>query len=338
MWTASMSGTPWSKDKMDDAVAHLRRRATIVFTAGQDTMEDLLALDTHVFARRPDLILFVANTAVNGRYPEPLLQALAGLQHVAALKLDIRQQQHLQELGALSNLEFLQLHAAKKISLDFIRNYKRLNYLALSGKFEDLSPIADIAMLTSLNLNCPVERLDFIADLPSMAYLALDSCTLNDSLDKLAYSPIHILRLSSVRNLTDISAVAALRNLAFLQLALPKVERLCDFSTMSKLKQLELCNMKSLQEIDALWTAYHVERLELNEISKAIKAEDLANMAYMPSLRQVDFRFIDSNKGRITALNQHFHNLGKEGLLYDNIPEAERIPSMAIAHLSNILM
>ncbi|WP_336780466.1 hypothetical protein [Paenibacillus illinoisensis] len=96
--------------------------------------------------------------------------------------------------------------------------------------------------------------------------------------------------------------------------------------------------MKSLREIDNLWTADRLEVLELKEIHKGIKAESFERLSEMPSLGQVDFRFIDHGKGRIAAMRKHMIDAGKEHLLYENIPEDQRIPSMALIHLSNILM
>ncbi|MEC0206521.1 hypothetical protein P4H39_28350 [Paenibacillus lautus] len=96
--------------------------------------------------------------------------------------------------------------------------------------------------------------------------------------------------------------------------------------------------MKSLQEINNLWTADKLEVLMLKEIHKGIKAEDLDGLADMDCLRQVDFRFIDSGKGRIAAMRKRMAEAGKEFLLYENIPEEKRIRSMALEHLSGILM
>lgn len=89
--------------------------------------------------------------------------------------------------------------------------------------------------------------------------------------------------------------------MAFLHLSLPKVERLCDFSNMQNLLQLELDFMKALQEIDNLWTAEQLEVLELKEIHTGIEAEDFSGLLKMDSLMQFDFCFIDHGKGRNAA-------------------------------------
>ncbi|MGI2294466.1 hypothetical protein [Paenibacillus sp. GXUN7292] len=337
-WAASMSGVPWTASKMNSAVKQLRNRATISFVVGSDLTDDLLLLDKQVFSKRPDLILSVYNPEEKGRYTEKFLEILAGLKHVAALDLSLKQQQDLSMLSGLRQMKFLIIRSKKSQNLDFIRNYKQLEYLWLSGKFVDLAPIADCMMLNTLILNCAIDQLDFVSELPLIKYLSIDSCTLNGSLDVLAHSNIRMLKLSAVHNLTNIDALGTLHNLAYLHLTLPKVERLCDFSNMKQLRQLELHFMKSLREIENLWTADRLEVLELREINNGIKAEALSRITEMDSLRQVDFRFIDFNKGRIAALSKCMHEAGKEQLLYENIPEEKRIPSMAIEHLSKILM
>ncbi|MEF2246347.1 hypothetical protein [Paenibacillus sp. IITD108] len=337
-WAASMSGVPWTASKMNSAVKQLRNRATISFVVGSDLTDDLLLLDKQVFSKRPDLILSVYNPEEKGRYTEKFLEILAGLKHVAALDLSVKQPQDLSILSALRQMKFLIIRSKKSQNLDFIRNYKQLEYLWLSGKFVDLAPIADCMMLNTLILNCAIDQLDFVSELPLIKYLSIDSCTLNSSLDALANSNISMLKLSSVRNLTNIDALGALHNLAYLHLTLPKVERLCDFSNMKQLRQLELHFMKSLREIENLWTADRLEVLELREINNGIKAEDLSRITEMDSLRQVDFRFIDFNKSRIAAMSKRMYETGKEQLLYENIPEEKQIPSMAISHLSKISM
>lgn len=69
-----------------------------------------------------------------------------------------------------------------------------------------------------------------------------------------------------------------------------------------------------------------------------IKAEAFDPLADMEHLRQVDFRFIDMNKGRIAAMRERLEQAGKGHLLIDHIPEEQRIRSMVIEHLSPILM
>lgn len=337
-WTASMRGIPWSMDKMESAVKQLRNRASLEFVVGSDNAVDLLKLDEWVFSKRPDLILHIYIPEEAGQYTEEVLDTLAGLRFVAALHLDLKQKQDLNRLGALDQMEFLRIRSPKQQNLDFIRNYKFLKYLELSGKFEDLSPIADCIRLDTLVLNCAIDQLDFVVELPMMKYLAIDSCTLNGSLDVLADSSISMLRLSSVRNLLNIDSLAKLKNLSYLSLSLPKVEHLCDFSQMNNLRQLELDYMKSLQEIENLWTASRLEVLTLKEIHTRIKAEAFDGLTKMECLRQIDFRFIDTGKGRIAAIRKRMAEAGKEHLLYENIPEEKQIRSLALEHLSRILM
>ncbi|MEC0206522.1 hypothetical protein P4H39_28355 [Paenibacillus lautus] len=100
-WAASMGGVPWNTDKMNSAVKQLRNRATISFVVGVDEAEDLLKLDEQVFSKRPDLILHIYHAEAKGRYTEEFLEKLSGLKFVAALHMDLKQQQDLNRLGAM---------------------------------------------------------------------------------------------------------------------------------------------------------------------------------------------------------------------------------------------
>lgn len=323
---------------MDSAVEHLRHRGTIVYTVGVDPIDDLFELDERVFAARPDLILRLDQADGKTRFAEPYLEALAAVKHVAALELNLQQRHELNGIAALERLEFLKVSARKQQSLDFIRGLKSLRFLSLSGKFDDLSPIADCRLLNTLLLSCTIETLDFAAHVPSLEYLSIDSCVCSGSLSVLADSGIRLLRLSSIRNLTNIDDLAALRQLEYVSLSLSKVERLCDFSAMDRLKQLELNGMKGLRDIGNLWTAARLESLELREIGKDVAADEWQGLTRLAQLRQVDFRWIDFGQARIAALHKLMSEAGKAHLVVENIPEEERIPSMGIAHLSRFLL
>ncbi|MFB9275502.1 hypothetical protein [Cohnella cellulosilytica] len=337
-WHASIQGVPWNEEKMNAAVEQLRHRATVSFLVGVDLTEELLELDARVFAKRPDLILHIWNRDEKTRYTDEFLETLASMKHAAALKLDLRLPQDLTRLGALKQMRFLNVSSPKKAqNLDFIRSYNELTYLELHGKFDNLAPIAECARLDTLVLNCAIDRLDVVTELPAIQYLSIDSCELKGPLEVLADSNVSMLVLSSVRNLSDIQAVGQLRGLSYLGLSLSKVERLCDFSKLGNLRQLELSCMKSLRDIGKLWSARRLEVLELREINTAIKAEAFAPMGEMENLRQVDFRFIDFNKGRIAAISQQLERTGKSHLLYENIPQEQRIRSLALEHLAPIL-
>lgn len=151
-------------------------------------------------------------------------------------------------------------------------------------------------------------------------------------------STISMLKLSSVRKMTSIQGLEQMRGLEYLHLSLPKLEQLCDFSHLTSLRQLELDYMKSLRDTTHLWTARALESIELKEMNTALKADSFAGLTGMEQLRQIDFRFIDVNKGRIAAMRDQLAKAGKSHLLYENIPEHERMNSIGIAHLSQVLM
>ncbi|MEK4663145.1 hypothetical protein MHH93_14665 [Priestia sp. FSL H7-0729] len=334
-WHASIQGIPWNAEKMDQAVNLLRRRGTVHFRVGADTFEDLAALDTNVFAARPDLILHISNADPTAAYSSGFLGRLGQLKH----ELDLLQAQDLTILGAMEQMQFLRLNSpAKATRLDFIKHYNQLTYLELRGKFKDLASIATCLSLNTIILNCSIETLDVLAKLPMLQYLSLDHGELKGGLDVLTESTISMLKLSSVRKLTSVQGIEQMHGLEYLHLSLPKLERLCDFSHMSFLRQLELDYMKSLRDTEHLWTAGALESIELKEINTALKADSFAGLTGLEHLRQIDFRYIDVNKGRIAAMRDHLAKAGKSHLLYENIPEHERMNSIGIAHLSHVLM
>ncbi len=318
---------------MDEAVEHLRRRAVIYFVVDADHPDDLLKLDEHVFAKRPDLILSISPRDMKERYPVSFLSRLAGLRHVAALQLNLYHSNDLNELGQLKGMKYLSIYSKKPQDLSFLTNYQELEYLSLRGKFVDLSPIGEVTSLDTLLLSVPIYDLSFISQLPRLKYLSIHDCTLEGSLDALIASTVRILRLAAIRHLTELDILASIPHLACLYLALPKVEQLFDFSRLEHLKQLELDNMKGLRNIEHLWTARHLELLTLREISSAVKAKDLEPLVGLDSLRQLDFQYIDFNKGRIAALREWITQAGKEAILYENIAEEQRIRPMDQEHL-----
>lgn len=335
VWTSSMHGAPWTKGKMNKAIKQLGHRALISFVIDIDKLEDLQELDKHVFAKRPDLVLSIRQIDMKGRYTEELLQIIADLKHITALQLNLQHHIDLSILGKLERLQFLSITSKKPVNLNFTSNFRNLQYLSLYGEFVDLTPIGDATELDTLILSTTIHEVDFVRQLTKLECLFIHDCTLKGSLAALANSTVKMLSLANIRNLTNLDDIASMHNLTYLRLSLSKVEALCDFSKMHNLRQLELDNMKALKHIDLLWSAPLLEMLELRQISTSIKAKDLEALLEMEHLQQLDFQFIDFNKGRIAALRDWFKQAGKEHILYENIAEDKRMKSMWRIHLQN---
>lgn len=337
-WISSMNGAPWTKLKMIEATKRLRHRALISFVIDLDKLEDLQELDQRVFAERPDLILSVTQISNNKRSLEKLISTVAGLQHVRSLQLNLHHAVDLSQLSQLDQMQYLSIMSKKPISLSFISSFKQLQYAFLQGKFIDLSPIQDATQLDTLVLRSDIVALDFLTSLPKLTCLSIQDCTLEEeALAALAHTTVTMLRLAAIRNLTQIEDIASMDKLVSLTLALPKVEELCDFSKLHQLKQLELEQMKALKDITPLWTAKQLEMLTLREISPAIKAEALTPLLEMEKLKQLDFQFIDFNKGRIAELRHMFAEAGKTHILYESIEEPFRMRSQTLLQLQQHL-
>ncbi|WP_340023630.1 hypothetical protein MHI24_00645 [Paenibacillus sp. FSL K6-1096] len=333
VWTSSMNGAPWTTSKMNQSVKQLRERALISYVIDVDKLEDLRELDRHVFAKRPDLVLSVSQADMKGRYTKELLQTLAELQHITALQLNLYHSIDLSVLGTLERLQYLSITAKKPVDLSFISSLKELQYLSLHGKFADLTPIGGAARLDTLILRTTIHELDFIRRLPKLQCLFIHDSILDGSMDALADSSVTMLSLAAIRNFTELDVLADMHNLAYLRLSLPKVKALCDFTNMPNLRQLELDQMKALEHVAPLWAVPQLEMLELRELSAAVTAKDLEPLTEMEHLRQVDFQYIDFNKGRITKLREWFAQAGKSQLLYENIPDDQHIKPMSLVHL-----
>ncbi len=318
---------------MDQAVKQLRERALISYVIDVDKPRDLLDLDQHIFAKRPDLILSVSQVDMKGRYTKELLHIISELQHITALQLNLIHSIDLSVLSKLERLQFLSITTKKPVDLSFISSFKELQYLSVHGKYADLTPIGDASSLDTLILRTTIHELEFIRRLPKLQCFFIHDSILNGSLDALADSSVTMLSLAAIRNLSELDVLASMQNLAYLRLSLPKVKALCDFTNMYKLRQLELDQMKALEHIAPLWAVPQLEMLELRELSATVTAKDLEPLTGMEHLKQVDFQFIDFNKGRITRLREWFAQAGKSQLLYENIPEAKRIRPMSLVHL-----
>ncbi|HFL3758319.1 TPA: hypothetical protein ACG3RL_004253, partial [Clostridioides difficile] len=264
-----------------------------------------------------------------------LLQIIADLKHITALQLNLQHHIDLSILGKLERLQFLSITSKKPVNLNFTSNFRNLEYLSLYGEFVDLTPIGDATELDTLILSTTIHEVDFVRQLTKLECLFIHDCTLKGSLAALANSTVKMLSLANIRNLTNLDDIASMHNLTYLRLSLSKVEALCDFSKMHNLRQLELDNMEALKHIDLLWSAPLLEMLELRQISTSIKAKDLEALLEMEHLQQLDFQFIDFNKGRIAALRDWFKQAGKEHILYENIAEDKRMKSMWRIHLQN---
>lgn len=333
VWASSMNGAPWTLSKMNEATNHLRQRAFVSYVIDVDKLEDLQELDQYVFAARPDLVLSISQIDVKMRYTDDLIEALANLKHIRALQLNLHQNMDLSKLGKLVHLQYLSIISKKPLNLSFLSSMKELQYLSLLGKYLDLTPIGEASRLDTLRLGTAIQDLGFVHSLPKLVCLFINDCTLDTSLAALADSSVHMLSLAGIRNLTKLHGLESVSQLTYLSLSLSKVEALCDFSGMPHLRQLELDYMPALKHIEQLWTAEQLEVLRLKEIPKAIKAEDLQPVVTLEQLRQLDFQFIDTHKGRINALREWVTQAGKAHILYENMADDQRIKPQALEHL-----
>jgi len=118
---------------------------------------------------------------------------------------------------------------------------------------KDLTELTTLESLEELQLfNSKIENFKGIEKLGNLRKVNIDGARKLESLNGFSKSQsnsMEWLRLWSVRNLYDASAISNLKNLDFLQIA--KVNNLKSLSFLNKLKNLSVCNIhKSMVKVE----------------------------------------------------------------------------------------
>jgi hypothetical protein len=155
---------------------------------------------------------------------------------------------------------------------------------------DDVLALASATDLTLWNVKLPE---GFLGRLPHLDILDIrgGSGTTLDSVR--AASTLRALVINQVRGLTDLSAISTLGQLEFLSLyGLPRVTALPDLSGLTKLKRVELGQMRNLGDVAAIAAAPSIEELYLVR-RVGVRAEDLRVLRDHPTLRAFDWFWED---------------------------------------------
>lgn len=164
----------------------------------------------------------------------------------------------------LNKIDDLSLFIFKPVSVRFLKKFKNLKKLMISGSVKDLSPVGDCTSLDTLYLSGPVDRLDFIQSL-SIKTLKLEG--IKSKVDILVIPNIGSLEnivISSVSKIVDLSFLADFVDLKTISLFELKSKKLFDFSRLKKLKQISLTNMFHLQSLEELKSIQNLETLDIH--------------------------------------------------------------------------
>jgi len=315
-WDASEQGLPWTPKKMVNAVKGLRDEGSIGFALGYEKLNRLNELDEKVFSIRGDLILHIWSVEKNNKFTEEQLQVLSNLKNIRKLKLSGFKNSSLQHIEKLDKIEKIIIASDKKLDISFLRKMTNLKYLFLIGKYNDLKILGTCKNLEEIYLQqTTIETLDFLLSLKKLSRLMIDYSRVNCEFKPLEQSNIYDLTISSITNLSDVSFLKKMKNVKKIRIDASKVELLPDFQELKKLEHLELNYMKVWKNPEVLKTIKSLKKLRLHEINTKLKAEQFYFLSTMDTLIEIDYEFIDFNKGRIKKLNDFFEKEGKSILI-----------------------
>ena len=177
----------------------------------------------------------------------------------------------------LDEIEDLSLYFYKPISLRFVKNFKNLKRLLISGSIKDYTPISSCATLKILYISTSgaIDNLDFIKYL-SIKNLTLESFrTKSNNFSIPNLETIETLNISLVSAIVDLSFLADFPNLKNLFLFELQSKVLFDFTKLKKLEVLTLTNMFHLKNLQELKTIQKLEELTVHQfyINRKIKTD-----------------------------------------------------------------
>jgi hypothetical protein len=314
-WTASMDGMPWTKRKMKEAVKILRPGASVTFAFGAEKLTALQELNEEVFKPRPDLVFHAWSVTTKSIITDEELQALISMNHIKKVQLNGFNNTSLAALGGMHQLDELILGTDKKLDLSFVRSLSNLQKIRLSGVFSEIGSLAECVALEKVSLSTTITSFDFLRPLTRLTWLNIDSCAAPADLKPFNHPSLTDLSISAVHNMQQVDDLAAFESLQKLHLHAVKLEMLPHLRKLTRLHTLKLAYMKSLRNPEALQALPELASLELTEINTKLKAEQFYFLFDMPSLKKLDYRFMDFNKKRIETLNNECKKRGREDLL-----------------------
>lgn len=314
-WDASMDGMPWTKRKMKEAVKILRPGASVTFAFGGEKLSALQELNEEVFAMRPDLLFHAWSVTTESIITNEELQGIIGMDHVKKLQLSGFNNKSLAGLGVMKRLDELKLSTTQKLDLGFVRSLTNLQKIQLIGVFSNLGSLAECIKLEKVLLSTTITSFDFLRPLTRLAWLQIDNCAAPADFKAFNHPSLTELIISGIHNLQQVDDLAAFESLQKLHLHAAKLELLPDLRNLTRLQTLKLAYMKSWRNPEALQHLPALAELQLSEINTKLKAEQFYFLFDMPSLKKLDYRFIDFNKKRIEALNNECEKRGREDLI-----------------------
>lgn len=202
-------------------------------------------------------------------------------------------------------LEELEVGVTKaNIDLSVLKRFKNLKKLKLEYHKKNIESLSELENLEELFLyQVSITNVNFLSNLKKLLSLKVILGKYSDFSGIKGIDSLRYLELYQLRNLADISFISELPGLQYAFLGnLPKVDRLPDFSKLTKLRRIYLDNLKSLKDFSVLQTALNLEEFGLAKGFNN-EPEDLEILLTLPKLKAVAVAFGSVKK------NERFHKM-----------------------------
>lgn len=214
--------------------------------------------------------------------------AIAALPALVELALDVHEAEDLAILQQVpATLQSLRIGKTKtrKLSLDILTRFDKLETLSINGQSRQLAAIAELDSLRSLAISgIPLQALDWIPRLPALQSLSLGFGGA-EQLDCLAgMASLQQLDLLRVKGLADLSVLVNLPALQMLKVSdQPHLSTLPDLGAATALQRIVMENV-GLHSIHSLYQAPALQELALFQM-KHLTADDI--MVLIQQARQL---------------------------------------------------
>jgi protein phosphatase 1 regulatory subunit 7 len=226
------------------------------------------------------------------------IHSLATLKHLLMLRLDIDSLNETEILynSNLYGLITLIVSGGKKgINLEYLRDYKNLSSLVVSGKMKNIEKIASVSGLEFLSLNSVTSSIDFINELKKLRTLKflLGAREGLNEIDKNEIEHLEIVRVRKFHDIGNISKFTKLKKLIIEDLA-----QLLTIDFQNKLENLEsvkISNCKNLSNLNGLENLPSLKELmiyktsiDFNKIISQERAKTLKSLDFMTTNNKID--------------------------------------------------
>jgi hypothetical protein len=216
------------------------------------------------------------------------IESIKSLIKLKKLILDIYQIQSfcfLAEIGCQLTSLIIGRPKSKKPNLQFLEQCTNLEYLNISGVSKNIDKASELQHLRELSISgMKLEDFSFLYHLPNLTTLNLGLITSN-KLEDLSCLKLKSLAVSEIRNLADLSFIGGFTNLQKLTLSdLNKVIAMPKLKSKESLRRIFIDNMKTLENIRALYDCINLEQIIFRVDSTKLQPEDFYPFSQLNSL------------------------------------------------------